>query len=42
VNPNTGEPAGVGRARRLARNTVFLDAAHPSRLEMALMDGVGG
>ena len=31
VNPNTGEPAGVGRARRVARNTVRLDAAHPSR-----------
>jgi putative CocE/NonD family hydrolase len=37
VNPNTGEPAGVGRARRVARNTVFLDQAHPSRLEIAVM-----
>ncbi|MEN3386271.1 MAG: uncharacterized protein V7608_6315, partial [Hyphomicrobiales bacterium] len=37
VNPNTGEPAGMGRARRVARNTVLLDAAHPSRLEIAVM-----
>jgi putative CocE/NonD family hydrolase len=37
VNPNTGEPAGVGRARRVACNTVFLDEAHPSRLQITLM-----
>jgi putative CocE/NonD family hydrolase len=37
VNPNTGEPAGIGRARRVACNTVLLDAAHPSRLEIAVM-----
>jgi putative CocE/NonD family hydrolase len=37
VNPNTGEPAAVGRARRVARNTVFLDETHPSRLEITLM-----
>jgi putative CocE/NonD family hydrolase len=37
VNPNTGEPAAIGRARRVARNTVFLDDARPSRLEIALM-----
>jgi putative CocE/NonD family hydrolase len=37
VNPNTGEPAGVGRARRVACNTVFLDETHPSRLEITRM-----
>jgi uncharacterized protein len=37
VNPNTGEPAGVGRVRSVACNTVFLDEARPSRLEIALL-----
>jgi uncharacterized protein len=32
VNPNTGEPASSGRSKRIARNTVFLDSAHPSKL----------
>lgn len=32
VNPNTGEPAGLGRTRRIARNTVYLDRDRPSRL----------
>lgn len=32
VNPNTGEPAGLGRSRRVARNTVYLDRSRPSRL----------
>jgi putative CocE/NonD family hydrolase len=32
VNPNTGEPAGLGRARRIARNTVHFDRDRPSRL----------
>jgi hypothetical protein len=30
VNPNTGEPEGRWRQMRVARNTVFMDAAHPS------------
>ncbi|MEY9199297.1 putative CocE/NonD family hydrolase [Sinorhizobium fredii] len=32
VNPNTGAPAGLGRNRQVARNTIFLDIARPSRL----------
>ncbi|WP_342364358.1 CocE/NonD family hydrolase [Terrarubrum flagellatum] len=32
VNPNTGEPAGAGRSRRVARNTVHFDRERPSRL----------
>lgn len=32
VNPNTGEPAGGGRSRRVARNTVHFDRERPSRL----------
>jgi putative CocE/NonD family hydrolase len=32
VNPNTGAPEGEGLDQRVARNTVFLDAARPSRL----------
>jgi hypothetical protein len=32
VNPNTGAPEGQGLTRRVARNTIFVDAEHPSRL----------
>lgn len=32
VNPNTGEPEGMGRTRKVARNTVFCDAEHASRV----------
>ena len=32
VNPNTGAPEGLGQTRRIARNTLFLDADRPSRL----------
>ncbi|MER8376067.1 CocE/NonD family hydrolase [Mesorhizobium sp. M1409] len=38
VNPNTGEPAGFGRSRQAARNTVFLDEMRPSRLIMDKID----
>jgi putative CocE/NonD family hydrolase len=31
VNPNTGEPEGRARRQRVAVNTVFVDAARPSR-----------
>lgn len=30
VNPNTGEPEGRARRRRIARNSVFVDRARPS------------
>ncbi len=32
VNPNTGEPEGLGRSRKVARNTVFCDEEHASRV----------
>ena len=32
VNPNTGEPEGLGRSREVARNTVFCDEEHASRV----------
>ncbi len=37
VNPNTGEPEGRARRRRVALNTVFLDAARPSRLVLPVL-----
>ena len=37
VNPNTGEPEGVSRRRRVAVNTVFLDAARPSRVVLPVL-----
>ncbi|BCB18574.1 CocE/NonD family hydrolase [Bosea sp. ANAM02] len=32
VNPNTFDPEGQGRRRRIARNTVFCDGARASRI----------
>lgn len=37
VNPNTGEPEGAGLRRRIAVNTVFVDAARPSRVILPLL-----
>ncbi len=37
VNPNTGEAEGVARRRRIAVNTVFADAARPSKLLLPLL-----
>jgi len=37
VNPNTGEPEGRSRRRRVAVNTVFVDAARPSRLVLPVL-----
>ncbi len=37
VNLNTGEPEGVSRCRRVAVNTVFADAARPSRVVLPLV-----
>ncbi|MBS0559504.1 MAG: CocE/NonD family hydrolase, partial [Proteobacteria bacterium] len=37
VNPNTGEPEGRARRRRVAVNTVFADAARPSHLVLPLL-----
>jgi putative CocE/NonD family hydrolase len=32
INPNTGEALNGNRRMRVAENTVFMDAAHPSRI----------
>jgi putative CocE/NonD family hydrolase len=37
VNPNTGEPEGMARRKRIAMNTVFADAARPSRVLLPLL-----
>ena len=37
VNPNTGEPEGVARRKRIAVNTVFVDARRPSRVMLPLL-----
>ncbi|MDE2138529.1 MAG: CocE/NonD family hydrolase [Gammaproteobacteria bacterium] len=37
VNPNTGAPEGTGLTRRVARNTVYLDAARPSHVVLPLI-----
>jgi len=37
VNPNTGDPEGVGLTRQVARNTVFVDAARPSRVILPII-----
>jgi putative CocE/NonD family hydrolase len=42
VNPNTGEAPGEEKlAPRVARNTIFHDAAHPSALTLPVMTTVG-
>jgi uncharacterized protein len=37
VNPNTGEPEGRARRRRVAVNTVFMDRARPSRVDLPIL-----
>ncbi|HET6238691.1 MAG TPA: CocE/NonD family hydrolase [Acetobacteraceae bacterium] len=37
VNPNTGEPEGTARRRRIAANMVFMDAARPSHVMLPLL-----
>src|SRR5436305_916454 len=37
VNPNTGAPEGKGLSRRVARNTVFMDAHRPSHVILPLI-----
>jgi hypothetical protein len=37
VNPNTGEPDGMARRKRIARNTVYVDAGRPSALRVAVL-----
>jgi hypothetical protein len=38
VNPNTGEPDGMARRKRIAVNTVFADAARPSGVTVRVLD----
>jgi putative CocE/NonD family hydrolase len=37
LNPNTGEPEGAALRKRIAVNTVFVDAARPSRVVLPLL-----
>lgn len=37
VNPNTGAPEGSPGARRIARNTVFMDRARPSQVVLPVI-----
>jgi putative CocE/NonD family hydrolase len=37
VNPNTGDPEGQGLTRRVARNTIWADAARPSRVVLPVI-----
>jgi putative CocE/NonD family hydrolase len=37
VNPNTGEPEGAARRKRIAVNTVFMDASRPSHVTLPLL-----
>ena len=37
VNPNTGAPEGTGLERQIARNTVFLNEAHPSHVILPIV-----
>jgi putative CocE/NonD family hydrolase len=37
VNPNTGDPEGVGLTRQVARNTVYVDATRPSRVILPIV-----
>jgi hypothetical protein len=37
VNPNTGEPAGGKSPPRVARNTIYMDAAHPTALVLPVV-----
>lgn len=37
VNPNTGDPEGEGLTRQVARNSLYVDAAHPSRIILPII-----
>ncbi len=39
VNPNTGAPEGKGLTRRVARNTLYMDADRPSQVVLPLIPG---
>jgi uncharacterized protein len=37
VNPNTGAPEGKGLSRRIARNTLYMDASRPSHVVLPII-----
>jgi len=37
INPNTGEPLNNNRRSQTARNTIYLDPAHPSRIVLPVI-----
>jgi putative CocE/NonD family hydrolase len=37
VNPNTGEPDGAARRKRVARNTVYVDSSRPSAIRLPIL-----
>jgi uncharacterized protein len=39
INPNTGEPLNNNRGWQVARNTVYMDAKHPSRIILPVIPG---
>ncbi len=41
VNPNTGEPLNQQRQTRVARNTVYHDPQHPSRILLPIVPAAG-
>jgi putative CocE/NonD family hydrolase len=40
VNPNTGEPEGKSQRKRIARNTVYVDAGRPSLIRLPVFTPV--
>jgi hypothetical protein len=42
VNPNTGEPLGMNRRTMKADNSIYLDAQHPSRLILPIVQESAG
>jgi putative CocE/NonD family hydrolase len=41
VNPNTGAPEGKGLTRRLAKNTLYVDARRPSNVALPVIPARG-
>ena len=41
VNPNTGEPEGTSRRKRIATNTVFMERNRPSVLKLRVCGSIG-
>lgn len=37
INPNTGEPLNNNRQRKVAENSIYLDAAHPSHIVLPVI-----